>query len=729
YNLGLLYHHGLGVESKISEAAKWYGRAAENGDADGQKAIGDLYAKGFWGKKNSAKAATWYRKAAEQGHAGAKEALRKLGDKGQGGPRQAARSDAPTEFKKGQAAYKRRDYAEAARRFRNAAEQGYLRAQAGLGSLYEKGRGVPQDYTEALKWYRKAAEGGYVYAQANLGYMYARGRGVPRSSAEAARWYRKAARQGYAWAQRNLGHMYYSGRGVPRDYVRAHLWYNLAASRQRPGKRREKAIQNRIKAEEAMTPAEIAGARRLARAVEDHREAHGRYPDDAVIQAKMRELNLLATEASAREVPESASIQAGAAAPIESAMAPAVGKAPPGFEFTTPPVPAPNIRFTDSTGNALSLADFRGKVVLLNIWATWCPPCVYELPSLDRLQKKLGKLGFEVVAVSQDQGGAPLVEKFFKRLGLRHLRQYLDPGRHARARFGTTTLPTSILIDANGNERGRMVQAADWDSSAAISLIRQIRQTPAAAPIESAMAPAVDGVYGSNRGKVTLSQSGSQISGTYACCGGGKITGTRSGNKIDYSWIQSSGSGKGVLTVSEDGIALNGTWGMGESATGGGSWNLILKAYWTKDANGCAVWNDNPRTNKAVTWSGPCVNGKAHGKGIVQFFKAGKPNGDRYVGDYRNGKAHGWGDHTWPNGDRYVGDYRNDKRHGRGVYTFSSGNRYEGEFRHSSRHGQGVFTMANGDRHEGEFRHRLWNGTFTSRDGRQRKIVDGKRVD
>ena len=150
------------------------------------------------------------------------------------------------------------------------------------------------------------------------------------------------------------------------------------------------------------------------------------------------------------------------------------------------------------------------------------------------------------------------------------------------------------------------------------------------------------------------------------------------------------------------------------------------KAYWTKDANGCAVWNDNPQINKAVTWSGPCVNGKAHGKGVVQFFNAGKPNGDRYVGDYRNGKAHGWGDHTWPNGDRYVGEYRDDKRNGQGVYTFSSGNRYEGEFCHSSRHGHGVFTMANGDRYEGEFRHKLWNGTFTYRDGRQRKMVNSK---
>jgi TPR repeat protein len=306
YNLGLLYHRGLGVERQLGEAARWYGRAAENGDADAQKAIGDLYARGFWGKKNSAKAATWYRKAARQGHAEAKEALRKLGDKRQPKPRQAAPSDAPTEYKKGQAAYKRRDYAEAARRFRNAARQGYLRAQFRLGAMYAKGRGVPLDYAEALKWYRKAAEGGYVYAQANLGYMYARGRGVPRSAAEAARWYRKAARQGYAWAQRNLGHMYYKGRGVPRDYVRAHLWFNLAASRERPGKTREKAIQNRIKTEKVMTPAQIAGARRLARAVEDHREAHGRYPDDAAIQAKMGELNLLAAETPAGEVPERA---------------------------------------------------------------------------------------------------------------------------------------------------------------------------------------------------------------------------------------------------------------------------------------------------------------------------------------------------------------------------------------------------------------------------------------
>lgn len=78
YNLGLLYHHGLGVKRQLREAAKWYGRAAANGDADAQKAVGDLYVQGFWGKSGPAKARAWYRKAAKQGHAGARKALRKM---------------------------------------------------------------------------------------------------------------------------------------------------------------------------------------------------------------------------------------------------------------------------------------------------------------------------------------------------------------------------------------------------------------------------------------------------------------------------------------------------------------------------------------------------------------------------------------------------------------------------------------------------------------------------
>ena len=129
YNLGLLYHHGLGVERQLGEAAKWYARAAENGDADAQKAIGDLYVKGVWGKKDYAKAATWYRMAAEQGHGEAKEALRDLATKRRTKPRQAAPSHAPTEYKKGLAAYMRRDYTEAAKWYRKAAQQGYAKEE------------------------------------------------------------------------------------------------------------------------------------------------------------------------------------------------------------------------------------------------------------------------------------------------------------------------------------------------------------------------------------------------------------------------------------------------------------------------------------------------------------------------------------------------------------------------------------------------------------------------
>ena len=163
------------------------------------------------------------------------------------------------------------------------------------------------------------------------------------------------------------------------------------------------------------------------------------------------------------------------------------------------------------------------------------------------------------------------------------------------------------LAAAQGNETAIEVRdrAASQLNPAQIAEAKQLAQnwkteqegdtkpgqaTRSNGPIKLAMAPPVDGVYESNRGQVTLSQSGSQISGTYACCGGGKIMGTRSGNKIDYSWTQSSGSGKGVLTITQDGLVLNGAWGVGESATGGGGWTLLLKVYWTKDANGCAVW-------------------------------------------------------------------------------------------------------------------------------------------
>jgi hypothetical protein len=168
----------------------------------------------------------------------------------------------------GVAAYQRGDYATAMRLWQPLAEQGDTAAQYTLGFMYAEGEGVPQDDAEAVKWYRLAAEQGYAAAQSTLGFMYAEGRGVPQDYAEAVKWYRLAAEQGDADAQYNLGGMYAEGRGVPQDYVQAYMWFDLAASRLSASEAedRDDAVHNRDLAASKMTPAQLAGAQRLARA-------------------------------------------------------------------------------------------------------------------------------------------------------------------------------------------------------------------------------------------------------------------------------------------------------------------------------------------------------------------------------------------------------------------------------------------------------------------------------
>ncbi|HXF65729.1 MAG TPA: TlpA disulfide reductase family protein [Burkholderiales bacterium] len=155
----------------------------------------------------------------------------------------------------------------------------------------------------------------------------------------------------------------------------------------------------------------------------------------------------------------------------------------PGFRFVTlaEPKPVPQLRFSDKDGRALSLADFRGKVILLNIWATWCPPCRKEMPSLDRLQARLGGPDFEVVAVSIDQRGDALfiVEEFFREIGVEHLRIFLDQTGGAARTVGALGLPVTLLVDRRGRELGRLVGPAEWDSPEAIATIRQYLSPPA----------------------------------------------------------------------------------------------------------------------------------------------------------------------------------------------------------------------------------------------------------
>lgn len=134
---------------------------------------------------------------------------------------------------------------------------------------------------------------------------------------------------------------------------------------------------------------------------------------------------------------------------------------------------APDVTFEDPTGAKVTLASFRGKPVLLNLWATWCAPCVGEMPTLDALAESLdGKV--QVLTISQDLKGAEKVTPFFQKAGFHKLQPYLD----TQAAFSTTlqvNLPTTILYDSNGKEVWRMLGGMDWTGQTAKELIAQAR--------------------------------------------------------------------------------------------------------------------------------------------------------------------------------------------------------------------------------------------------------------
>jgi thiol-disulfide isomerase/thioredoxin len=147
-------------------------------------------------------------------------------------------------------------------------------------------------------------------------------------------------------------------------------------------------------------------------------------------------------------------------------------RAPAGFVVHASPRPMPPIAFKNGRHDARSLADFRGKIVLLNIWATWCTPCRHEMPTLDRLQAELGGADFEVVALSVDREGRRVVGEFYHELGLWQLNTYVDPSGTAPRELKTMGIPTTLLIGRDGKELGRLLGPAEWDSPAMIAFFR-----------------------------------------------------------------------------------------------------------------------------------------------------------------------------------------------------------------------------------------------------------------
>ena len=137
-----------------------------------------------------------------------------------------------------------------------------------------------------------------------------------------------------------------------------------------------------------------------------------------------------------------------------------------------------NVSFRDEHGTMLSLEDFRGKYLLVNIWATWCGPCREEMPALDKLALLLVDENFEVLAISVDVSGQSVVEGFYRRHGLKNLQVYIDPSEKVLRDLGVFGIPTTVLIDPSGRELGRLIGPAQWDNPDSVESLLQTMKSP-----------------------------------------------------------------------------------------------------------------------------------------------------------------------------------------------------------------------------------------------------------
>jgi thiol-disulfide isomerase/thioredoxin len=150
------------------------------------------------------------------------------------------------------------------------------------------------------------------------------------------------------------------------------------------------------------------------------------------------------------------------------------------FTFSDAPKPVPPVSFTVAGGAAADLAQFRGKVVLVNLWATWCAPCRAEMPAIDRLAAELGGSDFQVVALAEDRGGWDKARAYLDEVGASHVTLLLDQTMQSGRDWGARGLPITLLLDRTGREVGRMIGPADWESADAKALIRGLIEKNAA---------------------------------------------------------------------------------------------------------------------------------------------------------------------------------------------------------------------------------------------------------
>jgi thiol-disulfide isomerase/thioredoxin len=141
------------------------------------------------------------------------------------------------------------------------------------------------------------------------------------------------------------------------------------------------------------------------------------------------------------------------------------------FNFSETQDALSQISLSDASDNEISLTQFRGKIVLLNVWATWCGPCVMEMPSLDKLQASMGTSDLVVMPVSIDRGGAHQAKPFLDRMNVHAMTPYFDRSNSIGRMLNASRIPMTVVIGRDGNEIGRFVGTANWDSDEAKSLL------------------------------------------------------------------------------------------------------------------------------------------------------------------------------------------------------------------------------------------------------------------
>lgn len=134
---------------------------------------------------------------------------------------------------------------------------------------------------------------------------------------------------------------------------------------------------------------------------------------------------------------------------------------------------APDFAVPDLAGQAVRLSAYRGQVVLVNVWATWCPPCREEMPSMEKLHEQLKDRGFVLLAVSQDEGGIDLVKRFVEEMKIT-FRVLVDPDGDVGRKFGVWGYPESFLVDRDGRVVERVIGPRDWAAPAQIASIEAL---------------------------------------------------------------------------------------------------------------------------------------------------------------------------------------------------------------------------------------------------------------